>query len=222
MNRRIHPKLLTAILLLVIFTLWTLMLWLVDIRPVGPLDSAVGLGSINSWFHKLTGVNMTLYEITDWLGLVPIAIAFGFAVLGLCQWIRRKHLLRVDTDLWLLGGFYIVVILVYALFEEVVINYRPVLINGILEASYPSSTTVLVMCVVPTARLFLLRRIQHVACRRIVSAAAVTFMTFMVVGRVMSGVHWLSDIVGGLILSAGLVTLYDAACCVTRRGKDTV
>jgi undecaprenyl-diphosphatase len=30
----------------------------------------------------------------------------------------------------------------------------------------------------------------------------------MVVGRMLSGVHWASDIIGGILLSLGLIMLY--------------
>ena len=99
--------------------------------------SRVGFAAINGAFHALTGVHWALYTLTDWLGLVPIGIALGFAVLGLVQLIRRKSLLKVDRDILILGGFYIVVLAAYLLFETVVINFRPVLIDGKLEASYP-------------------------------------------------------------------------------------
>ena len=112
------------------FVLWTVLVSLVDIRPIGPNGSRVGFAALNGFVHGLTGVNLLLYTVTDWLGLVPIAVAFGFAVLGLVQWIKRKSLLKVDRSLLVLGGFYIVVMAAYIFFEAVVINYRPVLISG--------------------------------------------------------------------------------------------
>ena len=127
--------------LLAAFVLWTVLVCFVDVRAIGPRQSSVGFATLNGYIHNLTGVNMSLYVITDWLGLVPIGVAFGFAVLGLVQWIKRKSLLKVDRSILALGGFYIVVMAVYILFEIVVINYRPTLIDGYLEASYPSSTT---------------------------------------------------------------------------------
>ena len=152
---------------------------------------------------------MFLYNVTDWLGIVPIAVALGFAVLGLVQLIERKNLLRVDHSILVLGGFYIVVIAVYVIFETVVVNYRPVMVEGCLEASYPSSTTMLVMCVMPTAAMQLNRRIKNVTFRRCILAAIIIFIAFMVTGRLFSGVHWITDIIGGALLSTGLVMLYD-------------
>ena len=171
----------------------------------------MGFAAINGAFHALTGVHWALYTLTDWLGLVPIGIAFGFAVLGLVQLLRRKSLLRVDRDILMLGGFYIVVLAAYVLFETVVINYRPVLIGGKLEASYPSSTTMLALCILPTAMMQLKTRIRGDAVRRAILGILAAFTAFTVVGRLISGVHWLSDIAGGVLLSAGLVSLYALA-----------
>lgn len=194
--------------LLTVFALWTLSVRSIDVRAIGPNGSAVGLATINRLVHTLTGVHMRLYTITDWLGLVPCAFILGFAVLGLAQWIRRKSLLKVDSDILLLGGFYLAVLAVYLFFEEFVVNYRPVLINGFLEASYPSSTTLLVMCVMPTSMMQLKQRIKNRNLRQGILISIAAFTVFMVVGRLISGVHWLTDVIGGMLLSAGLVMLY--------------
>ena len=133
-----------------------------------------------------------------------------FAVLGLVQWIKRKIILKVDRSILALGGFYIVVMAVYILFEMVVINYRPTLIDGYLEASYPSSTTMLVMCVMPTAMMQLRARIKNKVFSRCVMVAITAFIAFMVIGRLVSGVHWITDIIGGALVSAAIVLMYYA------------
>ena len=199
--------------LLAAFAVWTVLVRSVDVAAIGPRGSVVGFSALNGSFHAFTGVHMDLYTVTDWLGLVPIGFAMGFAVLGLVQWIRRKNLFKVDYSILALGGFYIVVIACYLLFETVVIiNYRPTLIDGYLEVSYPSSTTLLTLCVMPTAVMQLKRRIRNHTLRRCVAGLLQAFTVWMVVGRSFSGVHWLSDIVGGILLSAGLVRLYAAVC----------
>ena len=200
-----------SLTMLAAFAFWTFFVSAADVQPIGPNGSAVGLAHINGWFHNLTGVHLSLYHITDWLGLVPVAFGFGFAVLGLIQWIHRKHILKVDRSILVLGLYYILVLAAYLLFEEFVINYRPVLIAGYLEASYPSSTTLLVLCVMPTSLMQLNTRIKNKNLRLCTAWAIRTFIAFMVLGRLLSGVHWLTDIVGGILLSAGIVKMYQFA-----------
>ncbi|MBR2336880.1 MAG: phosphatase PAP2 family protein [Clostridia bacterium] len=207
--------------LLISFVLWTVLILFVDVRAIGPEGSSVGFASLNGFVHNITGVNMSLYVITDWLGLVPIGVAFGFAVLGLVQWIKRKSLLKVDRSILALGGFYIIVMAVYVLFEIVVINYRPTLINGYLEASYPSSTTMLVMCVMPTAMVQLCTRIKNDKFRRCIMLAIAVFIAFMVIGRLVSGVHWITDIIGGALFSAAIVLMYYSICNVVTKNYYT-
>ena len=197
-----------ATCMLLAFLLWTVAIQFVDVEAIGPQESSVGFATINQFVHNLTGVHMSLYTITDWLGLVPLGFVMGFALLGLIQWVKRKHLLKVDYSILVLGGFYIVVMAAYVLFEVLVINYRPVLINGYLEASYPSSTTVLVMCVMPTAIMQFNARIKNDVPKRCLAYAITAFIVFMVIGRLISGVHWFTDIIGGALLSAGLVLMY--------------
>lgn len=203
-------KLFIAIILLASFVLWTVLISLVDVKPIGPNATSVGFATLNRFFHELTGVNLQLYIITDWLGLIPIAAAFGFAILGVIQLIKRKSLWKVDFNILALGTFYIVVIIAYLFFEIFIINYRPTLINGYLEASYPSSTTMLVMSVMPTMAMQLNVRIKNIIARRCAIIAIMAFIAFMVIARLLSGVHWITDIIGGALLSAGLVILYDA------------
>ena len=206
--KRIRKKLIVSMCLLAAFVLWTVAICFLDVRAIGPQGSFVGFAGINGFVHNLTGVHWGLYYITDWLGLVPIFVCMGFSILGLIQWIKRKSICKVDYDILVLGGFYIVTIATYLFFESVVINYRPVLIGGSLEASYPSSTTMLVMCVMPTAIMQFGNRIKNKVLHNIIAVAIITFITFMVIGRLICGVHWFTDIVGGALLSAGLVMMY--------------
>ena len=190
------------------FCAWTAAVKLIDVQPIGPLGSMVGFATMNSLFHGFTGVNWLLYHLTDWLSLIPLGIVVGFAFLGLMQWIGRKKLCLVDRDLLALGGFYILVMLAYLLFEVWEINYRPVLIEGGLETSYPSSTTMLMLCVMPTAAMQLQSRIKNNTVKRWVLAGIFCFTAFMVLGRILSGVHWITDIIGGALLSGALVEIY--------------
>ena len=212
MMNRTTSHLRQAAMLLAGFFLWTWAVCTVDVRPIGPLDSAVGFSALNQWVHTLTGVHLRWYLLTDWLSLIPLGIVAAFGVLGLAQWLQRKQLRQVDRDILLLGGFYLTVMALFLLFELLVINYRPILLEGVPEASYPSSTTMLVLCVMPTACLQLQRRVRPGALRRWGICLMQAFTLLMVLARLVSGVHWCTDILGGVLLSAGLVRLYQAAC----------
>ena len=195
-------------MLLTAFALWTLLIRHIDIQNAGPNGTEIGFATINVWFHRLTGVHMLIYTITDWLGLVPIIICMCFGVLGVVQLVKRRSLLKVDSDVVLLGVYYVVVILGYLLFEIVPINYRPILIDGNLEASYPASTTLLVLSVMPTLKYQVDRRIRNTAVKQVIAVFAVAFSACMVIGRLVSGVHWATDIVGSVFLSLGLYMIY--------------
>ena len=201
------------------FALWTVLIQCVDVQAVGQNGTKIGFADFNVWFHQLTGLHMTIYTITDWLGLVPIFICLCFGVLGLLQLIKRRSLLSVDPDILLLGIYYVLVIACYLIFEMIPVNYRPVLIEGRLEASYPSSTTLLVLSVMPTLWFQANRRVSNAMIRKAVAVFVVTFSVFMVIGRLVSGVHWATDIIGSVLLSAGLYMLYRSAVLYSDKAK---
>ena len=200
--------LVTGIILIFDFAVWTMLIQIIDVQAVGINNTNIGFATFNTWFHSLTGANMTLYTITDWLGLVPVFVGVCFGFLGFIQLIKRKNLLKVDFDIRLLGVYYIIVVFCYLIFEMIPINYRPIFINGFAEASYPSSTTLLVLGVMPTLIFQANRRIKSDKIKKIICVTTVLFSAFMVVGRLISGVHWITDIVGSILLSMGLFYIY--------------
>ena len=200
--------LVTETALLAAFVLWTALVQLEDVQPAGQNGTCVGLAAFNVWFHGLTGVHMVLYAITDWLGLVPAAVCLGFGVMGATQLVRRRSLSAVDPDLLLLGVYYVLIAATYLVFEAFPINYRPIPIDGVMEASYPSSTTLLVLGVMPTLAYQIVRRSKSIQAKVAVVAFVAAFSALMVAGRLVSGVHWATDIVGSIVLAAGLFAMY--------------
>ncbi len=190
---------------------------LVDVRAIGPQNSAIGLAGLNGWFRDVLGQQNIWYDISEVLGLLAIGLAGCLGLLGLRQWIRQKSLRKVDGDILLLGGFYVLVLACYVLFEICIVNYRPVLVEGVLEASFPSSHTVLSVCVLGSAIWQAHRRISHPLPRRLAVAVCSALMAVIVVGRLLSGVHWFTDILGGLLLSGSLIAGYIGLCCRIRQ-----
>jgi undecaprenyl-diphosphatase len=201
------------------FIIWTVLIQKVDVQPIGAEHTNIGFATLNAWFHQLTGVNMGIYVITDWLGLIPILICMIFGGVGFIQWIKRRSIFRVDYDLVLMGIYYTIVIFGYLIFEMIPINYRPILIEGFLEASYPSSTTLLVLSVMPTLTEQVGRRTENKMVKIFINSFVIIFTAFMVLGRLLSGVHWITDIVGAVMLSAGLFCVYKAAVLLYYKEK---
>ena len=211
--------LLLGVSLVAAFIVWTAMVLLVDVKPLGQNGTNVGFATWNLWFHQLTGAHMMIYTITDWLGLVPVFVCMVFGMIGFLQLVQRKSLWKVDRDILVLGIYYIVIILGYLIFEMFPINYRPIFIEGVLEASYPSSTTLLVLSVMPTLIFQANRRLQNETQKKMIVICTTLFSLFMVIGRLVAGVHWFTDIVGGILLSAGLFYIYKAVVLLGSKEK---
>ena len=200
-----------AVLVFLIFILFTAVISSVDVRAIGPEGSEVGLAGLNgTFFSALGGYHPFWYGFTEGIGTVILLIPAAFALLALVQLVRGKSLRAVDTDLYVLAGFYVAVGVAYLLFEMIVINYRPVLLEEGLEASYPSSHTMLAVCILSTAAMQLRTRIRKADARRAVTAICVMLLVLMITGRFLAGVHWFTDILGGILLGLALVLLYKA------------
>ncbi len=215
-------RIIMGVALITVFVVWTMLIQFVDVQAIGVNGTLVGFATFNGWFHKLTGVHMTLYVVTDWLGLVPVFVCMFFGGVGFIQLVKRRSLLKVDLDIIFLGVYYILVIFGYLIFEMIPINYRPVLIEGFMEASYPSSTTLLVLSVMPTLIFQTNKRLKSVMAKRIIVILAILFSVFMVIGRLICGVHWFTDIVGSVILSAGLFCIYRGIVLMNWRSDNGI
>lgn len=195
-----------------LFALLIVLLRCVDVEPVGAAGTSVGLSHMNRFVFELTGVNMVWYNITDWLGLAAIFAAFLFAATGLVQVIKRRSILKVDKEILVLGELYVLVIGIYVLFENVIVNYRPIIMPGCSnpEASFPSSHTMLVCVIMGSAIIIIGKYIKKKSLCTVIRGMCAAIIAVTVVGRLVSGVHWFTDILGGLLISTFLLALYSA------------
>ena len=207
MNKKKRNFFISTILIL-LAVVFTILVKVVDVKQVGVNETSIGFVTLNQFVFKTTGVNMIWYHITDWLGLVPIFIAILYSLLGLVQLIKRKSLFKVDKEIIILGLFYIVVISIYIFFEKVIVNYRPILMNGFLEASYPSSHTLMTICLCGSS-IIVNKKLFNNKITKLMNMLSLVIIMITVIGRLLSGVHWFTDIIGGIFISiALLMTLY--------------
>ncbi len=195
-----------------------ILLRLVDVAPIGPNNTCVGLSHLNEFVFNLFGVNMLWYTVTDWLGIAAILTAFLFSITGFIQLLKRKRLLKVDREILALGGLYLIVIGLYVLFEKAVVNYRPIIMPGGVqpEASFPSSHTLLICVVMGSAVMLIGRYIKSKPLCIVLKTIYLLIIAVTIIGRLISGVHWFTDILGGIMLSVALLSLFPAiAFCNT-------
>ena len=210
MKRINYFKFLPAAILFLAFFIFTALLCFVDIAPIGPNGSEIGFATINGAIFDTLGQNDFFYSISEITIYLAILVAAAFASLGAYQLIKRKKLFAVDKTILWLGVIYALAIFFYIAFEIVVIGYRPVLIDGELEAAFPSSHTMLVSTILISAIFAFNKLVRSLALRVTVSVTASIITAVTIVFRLLSGVHWFTDIVGGILLSAALVMLYYA------------
>lgn len=191
----------------------------IDVRPIGPEGTSIGLSRLNGFFFRLSGVNILWYHITDWLGIAAILVAFLFAMAGFVQLIKRRSIFKVDREILALGCLYIVVIGLYVLFEIVIVNYRPIIMpDGIHpEASFPSSHTMLVCVIMGSAIMLIGKYLKEKPLCRVLRGICAAIIGMTVVGRLIAGVHWFTDIVGGILISIFLLSLFSEVLKRTRR-----
>lgn len=205
-------KLIEPVLFFALSILWLVLVKTVDVLPVGPAGTKIGFSHMNLAVFNATGVHIALYDITGILGIVAIMEACVFAVVGLVQLIKRKSLAKVDREIIVLGFLYATVIILYIFFEKVIVNYRPVIMPGkdFPEASFPSSHTMTVCVVMGSAVRMYAKYIKSIKLRKILTITSFAILAVTVVGRLLCGVHWLSDIIGGILISLFLLSTFDA------------
>lgn len=217
MTKKGKKQLLGAMGWLLLFLCLTAAVKLIDVRPIGPQGSAVGFAGINGWVCDLCGYRAMWYEITDLLGKAALVVALGFAALGGVQLLKRRSLKKVDADLYLLALAYVAVGLAYVFFEICIVNYRPIILETELEASFPSSHTMMVLGIMGTAAVQFRRRIRSRELRSAAVLLSKVMIVVMIAGRLLSGVHWFTDIVGGVLLGMAIVCAYAGACaCIVQ------
>lgn len=197
-------------ILLIAFAVFTILIMKVDVQAVGPEGSVVGFATINKAFAGAVGYSDTFYKISKYAGYLTYPVLGAFALYGLLMLIVRKSFAKVDRDLYVLGGFYVFVLIVKICFDKFVVNYRPVILDEGLEPSYPSSHTIMAICFMVTAMLQFDARIKSKRLYIALQTACALIMLIIVASRLLSGVHWLTDILGAILLSACLIALYIA------------
>ena len=179
-----------------------------DVAYIGPNETKVGFSKLNNWFRNLVGTNLKLYDVAKYAGYAVLLIVGIYGLIGLVQLIKRKSLFKIDREIIALGILYVLDIIIYMAFEKVIVNYRPILIDGKLEASYPSSHTILAFTVCLSSMVVCAKYIKSKKLTNLAYFVTMLLLTLVALGRTLSGAHWLTDIIGGILISFTLLMIF--------------
>lgn len=210
-----------SIVMILISIVYTILVKNVDLGMIGPNGTAVGFATLNGFVKNTVGVNMVWYDITKILGIIPFLFIAFYGLIGLKQLLSTKSILKVDKKLIALGGLYVVTAMLYVFFEKCIINYRPTIIDGELEASYPSTHTMLAIILCGSSLLIIKDYIQNEKIRKIINIVTIVLMLTIVIGRIISGVHWASDIIGGIIISSTLLYIFKTIASIFESNENS-
>lgn len=145
-------------------------------------------------------------KITDIILVAALAVFAVFAILGLCQWVKRKSLKKVDKPLLLSLIPLSLMAATFIIFEKfLVLNTRP---NGSGEPSFPSTHTMVVATIFLLTAIILPNYIKSKTARVIMDIVMLLFIILVSVGRVLANMHWVSDVVSGLIFAVIFAVIY--------------
>lgn len=182
----------------------------IDVNVIGPENTAIGLSKLNEFGHNLFGYKPLLYKISDYLGYLCIAAGTAVGIMGIVQLFKRKSFFKVDEEIYAFAVLLVVILTLYVVFEIVVINYRPVILEGDLhvEASFPSSHTVLSLCVALGVASLLNKYVESIRLRLTLKIVLYGLAILTTLLRLISGVHWISDILGGSLISTCILLFF--------------
>ena len=205
MNKK-KKNILISIILIIISILFTILVKIIDVQPIGVNETSIGFSTINKFIFNKIGTNLLWYHITDYLGIITIFIALTYTIVGFIQLIKRKNIFKIDKEILILGLFYIIVILLYIFFEKFIINYRPILIDNHIEPSYPSSHILMTLCICGSS-IIINKKLYQNKFTKIMNILSIIIIILTIIGRLISGVHWFTDIIGGIIISTSLLMI---------------
>ena len=172
------------------------------------LGKEIGFSNVNIAVHQMLGTSDTFDLLSDITMIVSALLMGGLVFIGTYQLISGKGFKAVDKEILIAGAVLVLMSITYLFFEKVVINFRPVLEDGFLEASYPSTHVLLTTVINIVAIDYIVTKIKN---KKIMLPSVITVAVITVVGfgaRVLSGMHWITDIVGALLIASCLVMIY--------------
>lgn len=175
----------------------------------------VGLSHINDLIDYKS--NKKLDIISDILLYTSFIVAIAGVVIGLYQLITRKSLFKVDSFIIIFGIFLVAAVILWILFDYVIkINYRPLNPN---EGSFPSTHVLLTVFLTNVGGLMLAKYCKNTTLIIVAYVVSLLFIILVVLFRILSGMHYITDVFGGLFLGFSLSYLFNGIKIYIENGR---
>lgn len=194
--------------LFLVFAIFTILVKFVDTSVVATTGTQIGLSSINKPLFDFFGANETWGTISTLLFVIAGVVVLTLATIAVVEMIKSKSLFKINHKLLLVALLYVLTAIFYVIFEFVIINYRPLLDEGLIKASYPSSHTLLICVVCLSACLIVPDYIKSNPLKITITTILCLISVLAPITRLLAGMHWFTDVVASIILSLALVMLY--------------
>lgn len=207
-----------------LFIILIILLKCVDVKTLYDCDS-IGLAGLNKVYYK--EYNKALDILSDVIFYLVIAFNVFLIVLYAINLSKTKSL-KAGYKFYIYFSILLLGIILWLLFDKVIcINTRPNIKDGVVEGSFPSTHVFLTAYIVLSSPyLFLkmeknkgLEKANKLGFEEIITIIFISIALVMTVLRLYSGMHWLTDCVGGLILGFFLFGLFYLFVCIFKNKK---
>lgn len=189
--------------LLFLFILLLILLMTVD--RANNIYKQIGLFSFNKLF-LVDYSNEAWDEFSDVILYISLLFILGLAIYGFYQLSKKRSLFKVDKDIIFIGCGLAILAFVWLVFDKLIdVNYRPIAISGTAQTSFPSTHTMIAAFVLLAAtRAILKRNGNEIKYQLLAYSGSSILILLCSLGRILSKMHWATDVLGGLFIGVGL------------------
>lgn len=171
-----------------------------DKAVIAESGKEVGLSSINNLVKYSYKENLDL--MTDLLFYVTFTVVVFEGCLGIIQLVTRKSLFKVDKEIIIFGISLVVMVVLWLVFDHLLkINVRPIDAN---EGSFPSTHVMMATFLALASHAFICMKYETRLPKYLSLVLAIIIISTITFGRVACGMHYITDVTGGLFMGLAL------------------
>lgn len=182
-------------ILWLILLIFTILVSFVDVKIFNVTNTKIGLYSLNKIF-LVNSINSNYINIiSNGIFLICLLVIILMLLLITFEYFKTKKINKNNLNFFI---HFLIMVLIWIIFDKIlIINYRPILINGNIEGSYPSTHVMVSTFVL----LFLSDQLKKIFKNdKIFYIISIGLIIIQSISRILLTMHWFTDIIGGLLI----------------------